>query len=181
MSNPFILQGRVETNRYMSEYYFIDAYGRQRGPIDESELLQAGITPQSSVWRPGMAAWTNACDVAELNYLFVQRMPPMPPVPPVPPVPPRPAYQAPAATPPSSEKAPSSYLPWAIASTVLCCVPLGIVAIYFASKVDSLWRDGDRAGALSNAEKAKMWTIISAVAGIVAGIIAFFISFLSAL
>ena len=34
---------------------------------------------------------------------------------------------------------PDNFLPWAIVSTVLCCLPFGIVAIVYASKVDTLW------------------------------------------
>ena len=37
---------------------------------------------------------------------------------------------------------PDNYLVWAILSTVFCCLPLGIVAIVKASKVDALWAQG---------------------------------------
>ena len=38
---------------------------------------------------------------------------------------------------------PDNNLVWAILSTILCCLPLGIVAIVYASKVDGLYNQGD--------------------------------------
>ena len=37
---------------------------------------------------------------------------------------------------------PDNNLVWAILSTVLCCMPLGIVAIIKATSVDTLWTAG---------------------------------------
>jgi hypothetical protein len=51
---------------------------------------------------------------------------------------------------------------WAILSTVLCCLPLGIASIVFAAQVDSKWSAGDYAGARESSQKAKMFAIISA-------------------
>ena len=50
-------------------------------------------------------------------------------------------------------------------------IPLGIVAIIQATKVNSLWAQGDHAGAREASEKAKKFSIWSAIAGIVFGII----------
>ena len=52
---------------------------------------------------------------------------------------------------------PSSHLALAILTTVLCCLPLGIVSIVYASKVDSLYRVGDIAGATYNSMQARKW------------------------
>ena len=54
---------------------------------------------------------------------------------------------------------PDNYLVWAILSTVLCCLPLGIVAIIKASKVDSLWAQGLQDEAIQTAKDAKKWCI----------------------
>jgi hypothetical protein len=62
---------------------------------------------------------------------------------------------------------PSNNLAWAIVSTVLCCVPLGIVAVYFSSKVDRLWFSGDHVGAVDAADKAKKWAIAAIVVGVI--------------
>ena len=59
------------------------------------------------------------------------------------------------------------YLVFAILSMLLCCLPLGIVAIVYASRVNSMQRNGDYAGAQNAAKKAKMFTIISVVAALV--------------
>jgi hypothetical protein len=63
---------------------------------------------------------------------------------------------------------PKNYLIEAIISTVCCCIPLGIAAIVFAAKVDGLASRGDYAGATEAANKAKMFSIIAVVAGLIA-------------
>lgn len=61
---------------------------------------------------------------------------------------------------------PDNYLVWAILSTVFCCLPLGIVAIVKASKVDALWAQDLQEEAIEAANDAKKWSIIGAVAGV---------------
>ncbi len=63
-----------------------------------------------------------------------------------------------------------TYLVWAILVTLFCFLPTGIVAIVYASQVSSKLQAGDIAGAREASNKAKMWTIISAVAGVVLAI-----------
>ena len=60
---------------------------------------------------------------------------------------------------------PDNYLVWAILTTVLCCLPLGIVAIVKASKVDSLWAQGLQDEAIQAAKDAKKWAVIGAASG----------------
>lgn len=64
----------------------------------------------------------------------------------------------------------TTYLIFAIISTILCCLPLGIVAIVYACKINSLQKNGDYAGAQNAAKKAKMFTIIGTVAALVVSI-----------
>lgn len=71
--------------------------------------------------------------------------------------------------PPSLTK-PDSNLVWAILCTVLCCIPLGIVSIVYACKVDSLWSIGAYQEAYDAANKAKKWAIWGAVLYILIGI-----------
>jgi hypothetical protein len=59
-----------------------------------------------------------------------------------------------------------TYMVWAILATVFCFLPTGIVAIVFASQVSSKLAAGDRAGAVEASNKAKVWTIISVVVGV---------------
>lgn len=56
--------------------------GAQQGPFDMAALgsmASAGqLTPQSYVWKQGMAAWAHAADVPELAALFAPAPPPPP-------------------------------------------------------------------------------------------------------
>jgi len=58
---------------------------------------------------------------------------------------------------------PENNLVWAILATCLCCIPLGIVSIIKANKVNELWLRGDAAGAHKAADDAKKYAIWSAV------------------
>jgi hypothetical protein len=51
--------------------------------------------------------------------------------------------------------------------TLLCCVPAGVVAIVFATRVQGLQQMGDVQGALDASQKAKTWCIVSLVLGLV--------------
>lgn len=68
--------------------YFVAVNGQQSGPFTIPQLqqfAQAGqFTPQTLVWKQGMAGWEAAGNVAELAQLFAPAMPPVPPVPPMP-------------------------------------------------------------------------------------------------
>lgn len=107
-------------------------------------------------------------------------LPPKPPVsnqPPPPPPPPPPGgipgYQAPGTvwSPGMVTTKPQNHLIWAIASTLLCCMPLGIVSIVFAAQVDSAWNAGDHAKAQASSEKAKNFAIASAAISIAVSVI----------
>lgn len=56
---------------------------------------------------------------------------------------------------------PNSYLALAIISTILCCLPTGIVSIIYATKVNSLYEDGKYNEAVSASKNAKTWGIVS--------------------
>jgi hypothetical protein len=66
---------------------------------------------------------------------------------------------------------PDNNLVWAILATLLCCLPLGVVSIVYASKVSGLWVQGRYAEAQAAADNAKKWATWSAVAGVVGLII----------
>lgn len=72
-------------------------------------------------------------------------------------------------TPPPSSGASTSvpnYLVPAIISLV-CCLPLGIVAVIFAARVNGQVQTGDTAGALDSSRKAKMFSYIGIGLGLV--------------
>ncbi len=62
---------------------------------------------------------------------------------------------------------PDNNLVWAILSTVLCCLPLGIVAIIKSTQVSGLWASGQYAAAQKSADDAKKFAIWGAIAGVV--------------
>lgn len=70
---------------------------------------------------------------------------------------------------------PPNYLVWAILTTILCCLPLGIVSIVFAAQVNSKWEAGDFAGAQNSSKNAKIWAWVSFAIG-AAGIIIYLIA-----
>ena len=66
---------------------------------------------------------------------------------------------------PVKEISGTPYMVFAILILLFCCMPLGIAAIVFASKINSLQSAGDYAGAQDAAKKAKICSIIGAVGG----------------
>ncbi|NOY95786.1 MAG: CD225/dispanin family protein [Chlorobi bacterium] len=56
---------------------------------------------------------------------------------------------------------PPNYLLWAILTTVLCCLPFGIVSIVFAAQVNSKWDAGDYEGAERASKNARTWAWVS--------------------
>jgi Interferon-induced transmembrane protein len=86
-----------------------------------------------------------------------------------PPPPPQPPQQPPQQPPYGSQGVPGTpppdnYLVWAILSTFLCCLPLGIASIVFSTQVNTKWAMGDIAGAKDSAEKAKKFAMWAAIA-----------------
>ena len=62
---------------------------------------------------------------------------------------------------------PNSYLALAIISTILCCMPAGIVSIVYATQVNSAYEDGNYDKARRASNNAKTWGIVSiAAAGV---------------
>jgi hypothetical protein len=73
--------------------------------------------------------------------------------------------------PPINTEVVPNYLWQAIVVTILCCLPLGIPAIIFATKVNSLVAAGQIEAARNASAKAKMWCWISFGLGILSSII----------
>lgn len=124
-------------------------------PAPAGEAAEPGVDPEP-------AAPTD--DVAE------PCQPPMPPLPPAVPdayaTPPAPstAMQQPAADAP---KCPPTNLVWAIIATLLCCLPLGVVAIIYSTKVSQKFNEGDLAAAEHYSEVSAWWCIGTIVGGII--------------
>lgn len=62
---------------------------------------------------------------------------------------------------------PDNNLIWAILSTLFCCLPLGIVSIIYAAKVDGLYRNGDYEDACEAAENSRKYAKWAAISGVI--------------
>ena len=79
---------------------------------------------------------------------------------------------------------PNNYLALAIVSTVLCCLPAGIVSIVYSTKVNSEYHQGNYAEAERASKNAKTWGIVAigiALLGWIVYIAFFGLAFLGAL
>lgn len=159
--------------------WYFGRNGRQEGPVSDEQLRtmirNGSLRREDLVWREGMADWQPAGDVPGLPFPSPAAYSPPPP----PPAP----YPSPYAPPQSQYAAPPpvyggagfdipNYLPWAIAATLLCCMPGGVAAIIFASKANSAKERGDYAAADAAAKQAKTWLTLSVVLGLLFGAIA---------
>ncbi len=132
-----------------------EKFGVFAGPEAQARFRSGEIRPTDLVWCEGMPAWRPASEV------FAAEAPAA-----LPPLTGAPNPAVPSAPVPFSDPArppkPDNHLVWAILSTLLCCVPLDIVAIVFAAQVDSKYASGDYAGAVVASGRAKLWSILSA-------------------
>jgi hypothetical protein len=66
--------------------YFVSIGGQQAGPFSSAQLPQlvqnGNLTPQTYVWKQGMAQWDVAANLPELAPLFMPQQPPAGPTPP---------------------------------------------------------------------------------------------------
>ncbi len=76
---------------------------------------------------------------------------------------------------------PKTWMVESILVTIFCCLPLGIVGIFNANKVEERYRNGDLQGAQQASDNAKQFMLIGAIVGIIFEIIGFATGFLSAL
>lgn len=172
----------------MKQYFYVDANNQSVGPFPIEDLIKR-ISPETFVWTEGMANWAKANTVPEvMNALTAGQQPQAQQpqfTPPQPPYQQQPNYQQPNYQQPQQQPyqqpyqqqyqqygmpgdvKPNNYLVWSILSIVLCCWPVGIAAVVYAAKVDSLWGQGRYDEARSASEKAKNLTIVSAICGAV--------------
>lgn len=155
--------------------YWINHNGVQSGPVDLDGLKELGLTSAAYVWHEGLPDWVKITQLPELQGLYEMVTPNAEPAAvgqpaQAQPVEPNPAVQQteynyqpqPAAT----EPCPPTNLAWAIISTVLCCIPTGIVAIIYALKVSNKYREGDIEGAKRASETGAWWCIATIILGI---------------
>ncbi len=64
-----------------------------------------------------------------------------------------------------------NYMWQSIVATLICCLPFGIPAIVYASKVEPFLRQGNVQAAKEASAKAKMWCNIAAGVGFIVGLL----------
>ena len=73
---------------------------------------------------------------------------------------------------------PDSNMILAILSTLFCCLPMGVAAIISASKVDKLYYAGQYNAAEEASNRAKKYSMIGAILGIIVSLVYFTICFI---
>ncbi len=79
---------------------------------------------------------------------------------------------------------PNNYLAIAIISTILCCLPAGIVSIVYSTKVNSEYDSGNFDAAERASKNAKTWAFVSigiALLGWIVYVAIFGLAFLGAM
>ena len=168
--------------------YWINHNGVQSGPVDLEDIKQMGLTSRAYVWHEGLADWAKITQLPELQGLYeIETGDPIEgkqevsatdtdepvvghPYPQPDKASTQPQYApqqpyVPQGTP--AEPCPPTNLAWAIISTVLCCIPTGIVAIVYALKVTNKYREGDIEGAKHASEVGAWWCIATIILGII--------------
>ena len=128
--------------------YWLHIDGTQHGPFQMEELVKAGITPDTYVWREGLEDWIMAKELDELAILFTEPETaqndfgnvPLPGTATPPAIPSQPLYVV--SSQPFTPPCPPTNLVWAIIVTVLCCQIFGIVAIIYATQVKTKYAMG---------------------------------------
>lgn len=135
----------------MNIYFYIDAQQQQCGPIPPTQFAAYGITPTTYVWTTGMAQWQLAGTIIELQPYFSKSQ----------------LFNAVGIRP----SRPDNNLVWAILSTILFCLPLGLVGVYYSMKVDPLYLQGKYEEAQAMAKKSMNWSIAGCITGIALAVI----------
>ena len=149
----------------MKKYFYSDGTNKF-GPFSIDELREKNITEETLIWFQGLSEWLPARNFSELNDVFAPSPPPI---------------TSPRATSYSqssnidSQQPPKTWLVESILATLFCCLPLGIVGIVNASKVESRFYAGDFDGAQQASADAAKWTKISFGIGIAVGVIYFIV------
>ncbi|MBE6305176.1 MAG: DUF4339 domain-containing protein [Bacteroidales bacterium] len=154
----------------MKEFYYLNAAGEKVGPLPLSDATAHRVTATTMVWLPGMTTWQPAKEVPAVMACIIPSAPQPPQTPPAP------GFGGYAAQQPQvlSNK-PQNFLWLGIVTTLLCCLPAGIVSIIYATKVDNLWNTGDHQGAIDASNNAKTWGFVSVGLGFVLFIIGFIV------
>ena len=125
--------------------YYVLINGIKQGPFSVEELKTKELSRDSMVWKIGQSQWLPAYQVPELSEL-VSEIPPEPPT--------------------KNKIMPKTWLVESILATLFCCLPFGIIGIINATKVDTLYLNGNYEEAVlrsNNARKWTLWALFSAI------------------
>ncbi len=147
-------------------YKIIGVDGKEYGPVSGEQLRQwlaeGRVNDHTQVQGQGETEWRPLSAFPEFTASTE--------APPVSSTSPAPVPQAATTVHPATiqprPKIPS-YLVQSILCTLFCCLPFGIPAIVFASRVNNKIATGDIDGAQEDSKKAKMWCWISFGLGLV--------------
>ena len=171
----------------MVEYYYLDGETKC-GPFDFKGLKAKRISQETKVWFYPMHEWKPAGEIPELKELFQYDTLSFNRKPEQSAQDEEPEYaeeeyiestEKPRrnSNPTNTDQAPKNWLRESILVTLFCCLPLGIVGIINASKVEALFKAGDFDGAYEASEKARYWMKMSMWVGLVFQIIYVFYKF----
>lgn len=166
-------------------YYYLNERQEPVGPINFetiSSLVRSGQLPASvPVAQAGGAEW-----IPYSTWLSTSSAPSLPPIPPsvARPEQARPGVRTPrggspeAALPPlpsnplvpGAQPKPASHMLWAVAVSIACCLPLGIVAIIKAASVDGHYTAGRYSEAVKASRSAAKWCIWGGLLGILGSV-----------
>jgi hypothetical protein len=76
---------------------------------------------------------------------------------------------------------PTNTLGPALLRTIVCSLPAGIVAIVYASQVNTKWSAGDAAGAQAASKNARTWMLVSLSIGLLLVLVSFAFGVLGAI
>lgn len=156
--------------------YFYAVGAEKHGPVPLEGLREADIAPETLVWYEGLPDWRAAGDLPELaSVAYGRSSVPNPRKTPHPPpvAPPATTAYTPTKIAPARRSAydqlggppPKTYLLESILVTAVCCLPLGVVGIVNASKVESRYYAGDLEQAHYYSREAKRWTTYGLIGG----------------
>ena len=131
----------------MEEYYYLSPDNQRMGPVSLDQLLENSIHDNTLIWKKGLTQWTPAKAVPEVAARLEGR-----------------AQDTPIAAEPIPQETrpcPPTNLIWGILSTIFCCLPLGIVAIYYSNQVEKAYINGEYEKAVKYSDRATNWCIAS--------------------
>lgn len=141
----------------MNIEYYILIDNEQKGPYTLEELRGRRITPDTLVWRSGLAEWVKASALPEWNDM---------------------GYSVPPRQPQTAPVMPKTWLVESILVTIFCCLPCGVMGIVYASRVENLYLNQRYAEAMESSRMAKVWTLVGFFVIVGLGVIWLVCSFL---